>query len=154
MKQISIFGALLIAVAMSTLVFGTQAAFGAEAVSKLSWEAPVERVDGTPMSIDEIAEYRLYYNVDGPVDTASKIVTLEAFQTTHGLTLDLTPRAENYVVNFAISAVDTNGAESALSETVSKTFNVDSTAKPSPPTSVTFSIVCGEDCTIQEVTAE
>ncbi len=131
-----------------------QPAFSAPATSTLSWTPPETRVDGTPMTVEEIAEYRIYHAVDGPVVKGADYIVAKVFQKRDVVTLELAPRADPYVVNFAITTVDTDGLESALSETASKTFKVDSTAEPAPPNSITFSIVCGEGCTIEEVTAE
>jgi len=58
------------------------------------------------------------------------------------------------VISFAITTVDRDGLESALSDMVSKTFDVKSTAKPSAPTSLTFTVACGDGCEITEIVAE
>ena len=70
------------------------------------------------------------------------------------VTLELLPRVEPYVVSFAIRTVDTDGLGSALSNIVSKTFQVDSTAAPVAPTSLEFTITCGDGCSIVEVVDE
>lgn len=131
--------------------FASGAVEAADAKAMLSWEAPTERVDGTPMGVEEIREYRVFYTVDGPVDPAGDYDTLQAFQTAEAVMLNLTPRAEPYTVNFAIAVVDTDGLVSALSSTVSKTFDVDSTAAPVVPTNLQITITCGEGCTIEAV---
>ena len=115
--------------------------------SSLSWSAPTTREDGTPLAATDIAQYNVYYAVDGPVTTGST-KTVVTGATTKTVTLSLTPRAVPYTINFAVTAVDTTGAESPLSNVVSKTFTVVSTAAPSAPTSVTFSISRGSGCTI------
>jgi len=132
-----------------SLVMFTQPAFAAPATSTLSWTPPVTRVDGTPFTVEEISEYRIYHAIDGPVEQGADYDTANDFQTREIITLELAPRAEPYVVSFAVSTVDTDGLESALSETASKTFDVGSTAKPGAPTSITFSITCGDGCTIE-----
>jgi len=43
----------------------TLAAHSAPAPSDLSWTAPSTRVDGTPLAVEEIKEYRVYYTIDG-----------------------------------------------------------------------------------------
>jgi len=50
--------------------------------------------------------------------------------------------------------VDRDGLQSVLSETVTKSFNVESTAKPNAPTQLMFSVACadGSGCEITEVT--
>ena len=132
------------------LALSTPLALGAEATSQLSWEPPTERVDGTPIAASEIGEYRVYYAVDGTVTTDSTMVTIGPDATSKTVTIDLKPRQDLYTVNFAITTVDTDGRESALSDPASKTFQVNSTAVPNPPTSLTFTISCGDGCTIEE----
>ena len=130
----------------------TLAVQAAPANSDLSWEAPTTRVDGTPLDPAEIAEYRVYYTINGEPQGVDPIV-VSGTSASETVTLELTPRVEPYVISFAITAVDTAGLESAQSETVSKTFQVDSTAAPNPPTNIQFTIVCGDGCSITEVGA-
>ena len=126
------------------------AAHAAPATSELSWTAPTTRVDGTPLDPTDIAEYRVYYTINGEPQGVDPIV-VSGTSASETVTLELTPRVEPYVISFAITTVDTAGLESAQSETVSKTFQVDSTAAPNPPTNIQFTIVCGDGCTITEV---
>ena len=130
----------------------TLAAHAAPAPSNLSWEAPTTRVDGTALDPADIAEYRVYYTINGEPQGIDPIV-VNGTSASETVTLELTPRVEPYVISFAITTVDTAGLESAQSETVSKTFQVDSTAAPNPPTNIQFTIVCGDGCTITEVGA-
>jgi hypothetical protein len=139
---------ILILAFFATLSF---AASAAEAVSDLSWTAPATRVDGTPLAQSEIAEYRLYYAVDTEVTGDETPVVISNTATMDTVTLTLDPRAENYVVSFALTTVDTEGRESVLSDPVSKTFVVKSTAAPSAPTSLQVTITCGSGCTIQQL---
>ena len=132
----------------------TLAVQAAPATSTLSWTAPDTRVDGTPLAAGEILEYRVFYTVDGPIDANGEYVAVTGTSAAKTLTLDLIPRAEPYTVNFAVRTVSTDGLESALSETVSKTFDVDSTADPAAPTSLQFTINCVDGCTVTEVTGE
>ena len=141
----------LIALALAlALALAAPFALGAEATSQLTWEPPTARVDGTALTVQEIAEYRVYYAVDGTVTTDSTMVTIGPDATSESVTIDLTPRQDLYTVNFAITTVDTDGRESALSDVASKTFQVNSTAAPNPPTSLTFTISCGDGCVIEE----
>jgi len=130
--------------------------YAGEAVSSLSWTAPETRVDETPLTASEIAEYRVYYAVDAtePLSTASDSIVVTADATERDVTLQLDPRPEPYVVSFAITTVDTEGRESELSETVSKTFDVLSTSPPNPPTNLTLTITCGTGCEVREVQVE
>ena len=124
----------------------------AEATSNLTWEAPTTRVDGTLLTMQEIAEYRAYYEVDGIPTVASSVTVIDFASTSSEITLTLDPRPEPYVVSFAILTVDTNGRQSQLSEVVSKTFNVSSTANPGVPTTLEFTVTCADGCNIEEVT--
>ena len=130
--------------------------FSAPAVSTLSWDAPTTRVDGTPLQATQIEEFRVYHGIDiGENPLALGLdYTAVTGENAAEITIDLTPRPEPYVISFAITTVDRDGLESALSETVSKTFQVDSTAAPSAPTNLQFTIVCGDGCTITETTGE
>ena len=130
------------------------AAQAAPATSELSWTAPDTRVDGTPLAAGEILEYRVFYTVDGPIDASGEYVAVTGTSVAETITLDLIPRAEPYTINFAVRTVSTDGLESALSETVSKTFDVDSTANPAAPTRLQFTINCVDGCTVTEVTGE
>ena len=129
--------------------------FAAPATSTLTWTAPTTRVDGTPLQATQIEEFRVYHGIDiGPDPLAiGPEYTAVTGENATDITIDLTPRPEPYVISFAITTVDRDGLQSALSETVSKTFQVDSTAAPSAPTNLQFTIVCGDGCTITEVGA-
>ena len=134
----------------------TLAVQAAPAVSTLSWDAPTTRVDGTPLQATQIEEFRVYHGIDigeNPLAIGPEYTAVSGENATD-ITIDLTPRPEPYVISFAITTVDRDGLESALSETVSKTFDVESTAKPNAPTQLMFSVACadGSGCEITEVT--
>ena len=130
--------------------------FSAPAVSTLNWTAPTTRVDGTPLAPTEIQEFRVYYGIDiGPDPLAiGPEYTAVSGENATDITIELVPRMEPYVISFAITTVDRDGLQSALSETVTKTFDVESTAKPNAPTQLMFSVACadGSGCEITEVT--
>ena len=131
-------------------------AVAAPATSTLTWTAPTTRADGTPLQATQIEEFRVYHGIDiGPDDPLAigPEYTAVTGENTTDITIELVPRAEPYVISFAITTVDRDGLESALSETVSKTFQVDSTAAPGAPTNIQFTITCGDGCTINEVGA-
>ena len=130
-------------------------AVAAPATSTLSWDASTTRVDGTPLQATQIEEFRVYHGIDiGPDPLAiGPEYTAVTGENATDITIELVPRADPYVISFAITTVDRDGLESALSETVTKTFQVDSTAAPSAPTNLQFTIVCGDGCTITEVGA-
>ena len=138
------------------LVFGSATAYTAEALSTLSWDAPTTRVDGTPLQATQIEEFRVYHGIDigeNPLAIGPDYTAVSGENATD-ITIDLTPRPEPYVISFAITTVARDGLQSALSETVSKTFDVESTAKPNAPTQLMFSVACadGSGCEITEVT--
>ena len=137
------------AIAMMLLLtsFG---AFAAPAVSTLSWDAPTTRVDGTPFAVKDIQEYRVYYTIDGTPPGDGEPIVVGGTAVSETVTLELTPRVESYVVSFAIKTVDTDGLGSALSEVVTKKFEVESTSEPGAPTNLQFEITCGEGCTIKK----
>jgi hypothetical protein len=111
-------------------------------------------VDGTPLQATQIEEFRIYHGIDigeNPLAIGPEYTAVTGENATD-ITIELVPRADPYVISFAITTVDRDGLESALSETVSKTFQVDSTAAPSAPTNLQFTIVCGDGCTITEIT--
>ena len=131
------------------MVMGASTAFAATA--DLSWTAPDTRVDGTPLAAGEVSQYLVYFKVDA-VPTRGGESVMVTGGVTETITLDLVPRAEAYVVSFAVSAVDSEGRESDLSAVVSKTFMVNSTAAPNPPTNIRVTITCADECTITEKT--
>ena len=130
--------------------------FSAPAVSTLNWTAPTTRVDGTPLAPTEIQEFRVYHGIDiGPDPLAiGPEYTAVSGENATDITIELVPRADPYVISFAITTVDRDGLESVLSETVTKSFDVESTAKPNAPTQLMFSVACadGSGCEITEVT--
>jgi len=87
-------------------------AAGSAAAATLSWMAPTTNTDGTALT--DLAGYRIYYGMS-PSDLSESIAI-----TTTGI--------QTYVVEglgpgtwyFAVVAVTTDGAESALSTVVSK----------------------------------
>ena len=128
------------------------AVIAAEATSNLSWEAPTTRVDGTLLTMQEIAEYRAFYAIDGDPTTDSEFIVIDFAATTEVITLQLQPRADPYSISFAIMTVDTQDRQSLLSNVVSKQFQVESTSNPGVPTMLQFSISIADGFTITEVT--
>ena len=145
---------LLATVFVFGLIMMTQGALAATATSTLSWSPPTERVDGTPFAVEDIQEYRVTYTIDGKVDANRPPVVIDFAAVDAKIVVELTPRELPYVVAFQIVVVDKQGRMSLPSDPVSKVFAVDSTAAPYPPTSVQFTITCGDGCTITEKTGE
>ena len=82
----------------------------------LSWVAPVEREDGTPISMAEIAGYRVHIgpsqgNYTNQIDINDSN-TMQA-------TLSNLPAGVYYIV---VTAFDTDGRESAFSQEVTRTI--------------------------------
>lgn len=141
----------VVLLSMALALCFTEVAWAASTSSQLSWTAPTTREDGSPLASTDIAKYNVYYMVD-PANgfdqsTATKVVVTGA--TSKTITINLNPRASPYDLEFAVTAVDTAGRESALSNVVKKSVTVVSTSPPGPPTSVTFTIQCASGCTIQ-----
>ena len=138
-------------------MLATLAAHAAPATSTLSWDAPTTRVDGTPLKATQIEEFRIYHGIDvGPDPLAiGPDYTAVSGENATDITIELVPRVEPYVVSFAITTVDRDGLQSVLSDTVTKTFEAKSTAKPNAPTQLMFTVACadGSGCEITEVTA-
>ena len=80
----------------------------------LSWVAPVEREDGSPISMTEIAGYRVYYgtsqgNYTNEVDVAGA--------NTMQVTLSSLETGTYYIV---VTTYDMDGRESAFSQVITK----------------------------------
>jgi hypothetical protein len=80
----------------------------------LRWTPPTERVDGTPLSLSDIRMYLLYYGTDSR--DLGNIVSIGGGATTRWTVTGLTPGTWY----FEMTAVDTQGAESARSNMASK----------------------------------
>jgi len=80
----------------------------------LSWTAPVEREDGTPISMSEIAGYRVYYGTsEGNYPNKLDIADSYNMQAT----LSNLVSGTYYIV---VTSYDMDGRESAFSEIVTK----------------------------------
>lgn len=138
---------LLFALAVGLL---SAVARAAPVTADLSWTAPEARVDGTALSPSDIAEYRIYHAIDDDIDPGSDPIIVTGGNT-EVVTIDLTPRAEPYDLVFAVTAVDTDGRESDLSNVAIVAALVQSAAAPAPPTSLRFEIRCEGDCSVTVV---
>ena len=75
----------------------------------LSWVAPVEREDGTPITMAEIAGYRVYFGLNEGVYTNE--VDVHGSDTMQ-VTLDRLPAGTYYIV---VTTIDMDGRESSFS---------------------------------------
>ena len=83
-------------------------------VVALSWTAPVEREDGTPISMSEIAGYRVYYGTtEGNYPNQLEIADSYNMQAM----LSNLASGTYYIV---VTSYDMDGRESAFSEVVTK----------------------------------
>jgi len=78
----------------------------------LSWVAPVEREDGTPISMAEIAGYRIYYG-DTEGDYSNEVDVSDG--DTMQVTLRDLPAGTYYIV---LTTLDMDGRESIHSESI------------------------------------
>ncbi|NOY64499.1 MAG: fibronectin type III domain-containing protein [Nitrospirae bacterium] len=133
----------LLSVSLFLFIF-VNPAFSAEVT--LSWDPPVENIDGTPLV--DLAGYKIYYGTSSGVYTN----VLDVKDTT---TYTITGLPEGFTYYFAVTAYDIYGNESEFSNEVSKTI------PPSPlyrlavfkngdgsgtVSSTTPGISCGSDC--------
>lgn len=135
-------------IALAGLLLLTGMVLAAPVDVKLSWTPPDAREDGTPLTPEDLAEYRVYYAIDENVGLASQVLSVGPGNEDEVVVLDLQPRGQPYMLNFALTAVDLEGRESSLSNIVTVEATVGSTAAPAPPTALQFEIRCGEGCSI------
>lgn len=91
---------------------GSNSGQSADRITNISWVAPTEREDGTPISLSEIAGYRVYY---GPTSGGytGRFDILDSSANETGVS-DLPP-GRYYI---AVTTLDTYGLESVLSEEI------------------------------------
>lgn len=88
-------------------------------IVNISWSIPSTRADGTPLATSAISAYRLFYTRDGSASSEDTVVVISNGSATNtNITLGT---AGTYT--FAITAIDLDGAESALSTPTSVTIN-------------------------------
>jgi hypothetical protein len=97
-----------------TLTVTAPAADASTGAATLSWVAPTENTDGTPLT--NLAGYRIHYGTNA--DALTQEVSINTTGTTTYMVTDLAP-ATYY---FAIKAVTADGVESSLSSVGSKTI--------------------------------
>ncbi len=92
---------------------GSNSGQSTERITNISWVAPTEREDGTPILLSEIAGYRVYYGPTSGV-YASRFDILDS--SANEASVAILPSGRYYI---AVTALDTEGRESVLSKEVS-----------------------------------
>jgi len=90
------------------LMLAPLAAFAAN--TEVSYEAPTEREDGSPLSVSEIGGYSIYENINGSYQpiTALNPIPFDAVSV-------LIPEVTNGIHCYVLTAIDTEGRESMFS---------------------------------------
>lgn len=120
-------------------------AFGADVELSAEWTAPVMREDGTPITVEDISGYHVYYEVDGIVteeNSNSSFVT----GTSTIITLDLAYRVEPYNFQMFVIAQDKFGSRSFPSNTVSLSDTVLPASNIGPPIIINLKLICLSEC--------
>lgn len=120
------------------------------ATATLNWIEPTQYTDGTPLNPTNIKSYRIYYEIDATITESSTTVDVPRGTNTT-IQLSLSPRETPYVANFAARTVLNDGRTSDFSNIVTKTIQVDTTANPNPPSTMTIEFTCNTGCTITTI---
>lgn len=83
--------------------------------AQISWDAPTERMSGTPINLDEVGGFFLYYGTD-PNNLNVKLKLPDR----HAVSYLINGLVSNTDYYFAVSAYDTDGVESGRSNVVMK----------------------------------
>lgn len=86
---------------------------------RISWAAPVTRADGSALPASAVAGYRLFYTRDNSDPSQDTVISIENGRTAS--TIISLSVAGTYT--FAITAIDSEGTESALSSPVTVSLN-------------------------------
>jgi hypothetical protein len=127
--------------------------YSAELTSPITVQGPDTRIDGTVLESSEISEFRFFVGVDEAVDITSTeyLSVIPGTDITYHINLEPRP-SQPYTLQFAGVVVDSDGRQSASSNVVERSFEIVSTAVPSPMSIVDVTINCDDDCEITEVT--
>lgn len=83
----------------------------------LTWEAPYDRIDGTPLTTAELQKYTIYVNRRDSVETNSLITIIEVTDTNLITYETEVPKGVKY---FYMTVTDTEGRESTFSNILSQ----------------------------------
>lgn len=90
----------------------------ATCTATLTWEPPYDRIDGTPITTQELEKYTIYINRRETVDTNTLIAIIEVRDTNMiTLEVDKIPKGIKY---FYMTVTDTEGRESTFSNILSQ----------------------------------
>jgi len=99
-------------IVLSAILSACGSAPSASGVLAINWDAPTERLDGTPLILSEIESYNLYYG-NSPGDNPFFGDNLNV--TSNSIYITDFPGGTYY---FVITTVDEDGAESLFSEEI------------------------------------
>jgi fibronectin type 3 domain-containing protein len=117
-------------VAVLIVLFAAATADAQTCTASLSWQAPTQRTDGTPLN--NLAGFRVLWGTSQTTLTNSVAITSATARAY--MVEGLTPGATYY---FAATALDGAGAESGLSNIASKVCPGIPIAPPAPPSGLT-----------------
>lgn len=126
-----------LAIVGAVLALPRPAAAGDPITAKLSWTIPTTRATGAPLKPEELAKYKLRWDTKPP--PLSKVINLVAPTNSYNWSASLESGRDGKVtVYFTVSAIDTDGRESAESAVVSRTFSRLDDSPPGAPIDVIF----------------
>jgi hypothetical protein len=136
-----------IAIGMSIALAQTGVIVNGQGTATISWQRPTENTNGSPLPIEDIAGYTVYWGTD-----PDNIANGSTFEISNGAVttsmLDLALEGPT-TIHFAMTATHVNGQESALSNIASKIFELEiiDERDPNPPEliDVEISITCETD---------
>lgn len=84
----------------------------------LTWQAPNDRIDGTPITIEELDKFTIYINRRNSTDPSTVVLIVDLTDTTQQMA-EITdiPKGQRY---FYMTVTDLNGVESPFSNILSK----------------------------------
>lgn len=138
-------GTAVIAGVLASATYTLNCSGGTEPVT-LTWTPPTTNTDGTPLT--NLARYTLYHGTSATL-TGGSVATVQVNAPASTYTLTGLPPGLRY---FALTADNSNGVSSVLSEIKSKTVlgisasasaSVTISPRPNPPTNVTVGVVTG-----------
>jgi fibronectin type 3 domain-containing protein len=103
---------------------GGETSLGSGSSATLSWNPPVENSDGSPLAASELESYRIYIGSDQT--NLDDFIEIDASNHFDSYTVEYSNAVISGVAGtyyLAMTAINTDGIESALSEIISLTVN-------------------------------